>query len=103
MGIADNWAQVVSTLLPLAAGVWGYFRLIGKRDQAHEVHSAIVNTKLESIEKTLEKQFGGNSGGIREAINSMQGKVDKIEDRVNSMSAELANVSGRFEQHIEEN
>ena len=103
LDVAANWAQIVSIIIPLSAMVFGYFRLLNKQNHAQDVNAAVVNTKLESIEKTLEKQFGGNSGGIREAINGMTNKIDKIENRVNFMATDVATVSGRFQQHIEEN
>lgn len=51
----------------------------------------------------IEKQFGPNGGGLREAVNSMSHKVDNIDRRLNKVDTEVSRLAGRFDQHMIEN
>jgi hypothetical protein len=54
-----------------------------------------LNDKLEFI----EKQFGPNGGGLRQAVNELTDKVDHIQNRQEELGDKLHELSGKFEQH----
>lgn len=103
LSVLANIAQILSVVGPVLFGMWAFIRNMERKQSNSQTKYLLLEQQLEHIEETLNKQFGGNSGGIRESINNMHGKIDKIENRVNIMATDVANLSGRFEQHIEEN
>lgn len=95
--------QIIFNLLslvgvPLFIALWRFGRRIDKQvtDVGHA--TALIAQKLESI----EKQFGPNAGGLRQAVNEMSRKVDVIETRTNDLCVDVAELTGRFDQHIKE-
>jgi len=48
------------------------------------------------IQAVLAKEFGGNSGGIRQAINDMD---ERLSDRLDDVSVRL---DGHISQHVEQ-
>jgi len=96
MPIASNIAQVASLVTPILAGGWGLWRNVERRQAHFELQQQHIADKLDFI----QEQFGPNGGGLRQAVNDMAKKIDKVDDRTNRMSTELASLSGRFDQHI---
>jgi len=94
--VAANIAQVASLTIPLFAGGWGLWRNIEKKQIQAELQQQHIADKLEF----MVGQFGPNGGGLRQAVNEMAYKIDKIETRVDCISADLSGISGRFDQHI---
>jgi len=90
--------QASALFAGVGASAWGIWRKIDKRQTEMQIATVRITDKLEFI----EHQFGPNGGGLRQAVNEMSGKVDKIESRVNSMSTDLSSLAGRFDQHIVE-
>lgn len=90
--------QAASLLVGGGVGIWGVWRKLDKRQTEMHIVTLRMTDKLDSI----EKQFGPNGGGLRQAVNEMSSKVDKIESRVNSISTDVASLAGRFDQHIVE-
>ena len=66
---------VIALVVAMATGAWRLSKRLTKQDG-----------DIAAIKKTLDQQFGGNSGGIREAINA-QGVA-------------LHDVSTRLDEHI---
>jgi membrane-associated HD superfamily phosphohydrolase len=62
-----------------------------------ETKKQIDELRRRSEEDRLEmaKQFGGNGGGMREAINKVAGSIVPV-------VAKVENLTGRFEQHLAE-
>jgi archaellum component FlaC len=89
-------AQIISVIIPALIGTYAIWRRIDKRQTESHIETIRINDKLDRI----EKQFGPNGGGIREAVNTMSDKIDKIETRVNTIDTKLANLGGKFDQHI---
>jgi hypothetical protein len=89
-------AQLFALMVTALMGLYGIWRRIDKRQTEAQIQTIRINDKLDRI----ELQFGPNGGGIREAVNSMSGKVDKIETRVNTIDVKLASLGGKFDQHI---
>jgi archaellum component FlaC len=98
LSTAANVAQIFSVLVPALFGTYAIWRKIDKRQTESHIETLLMSDKLDRI----EKQFGPNGGGIREAVNTMSAKVDKIETRVNTIDTKLANLGGKFDQHIVE-
>lgn len=78
-----------------------------KTSQKREVKLELLIAKVETIDKRQEKEFGGNGGGFRERLNSMDKKLDsqdKIHDdiieRQDETAQNVANLTGRFDEYI---
>jgi hypothetical protein len=93
---ASTAVQLFGLMVTALVGLYGIWRRIDKRQTEAHIQTIRINDKLDRI----ELQFGPNGGGIREAVNSMSGKVDKIETRVNTIDVKLASLGGKFDQHI---
>lgn len=95
---ASSIVQITSVTVAALLGIYAIWRRIDKRQTENQIQTIRINDKLDRI----ELQFGPNGGGIREAVNTMAKKVDKIETRTNIIDVKLANLGGKFEQHIVE-
>ena len=62
-----------------------------------------ITDKLEAMQKQLDVQFGGNGGGIREAINSIKSDQKIMDVKLDKACSDLANLQGKFAQHMVEN
>ena len=89
-------ATISSFVVPTVAGIYAVWRRVDKRQTEAQIQTIRINDKLDRI----EMQFGPNGGGLREAVNTMSSKVDKIENRVNTIDVKLAGLNGKFDQHI---
>lgn len=96
---AANVAQVASLAIPLIAGGWGLWRNIEKKQMEQHTSFLRMSDKLDFI----QAQFGNNGGGIRQAVNEMSSKIDKIEERQITLVEKVARMQGEFEQHLEKN
>lgn len=77
------------------------------RDQAHAVTAqsataARLDAAIDGLRATVAKEFGGNSGGMRERINAIDSKVNEVSTRQVGISTALADLKGRFTQHLED-
>jgi archaellum component FlaC len=95
---AASVVQIVSFASTILIGSYAIWRKIDKRQTQALIETIRINDKLDRI----ENQFGPNGGGIREAVNTMSRKVDNIDTRVTKIGNDVANLSGKFEQHIVE-
>lgn len=98
MSIPD-WATTISGIFAVIAGVAGIWRHIEKRQNTFELHQQRISDKLDHI----HSQFGPNGGGLRQAVNEMSRKIDKIEERQIVIGDKVAKLQGEFDQHIVEN
>jgi predicted nucleic acid-binding Zn-ribbon protein len=91
--------EIISFSFALVVGGISFWRKVDGKQQN------IVKTaeRLEAHLERIEKQFGPNSGGIREAVNNMSKNVLKIDDKVDKLSEDVAHLSGKFHQHVIEN
>jgi archaellum component FlaC len=96
LNAVSSVAQLFALIITALIGLYGIWRRIDKRQTESQIQTIRINDKLDRI----ELQFGPNGGGIREAVNTMSAKVDKIETRVNTIDTKLANLGGKFDQHI---
>jgi uncharacterized protein Yka (UPF0111/DUF47 family) len=92
---AAGLAQVGSVAASILIGTYAVWRKLEKRDVDLHLKTELMADRLERI----EHQFGPNGGGLRQAVNEMNHKIDKIETRVDTISEDLAELRGKFEQH----
>ena len=79
--------------------LWTFLRHMEKKQDKQNTESLLMNQRLERI----EEQFGPNGGGLREAVNTIGRDIKKIDERTVRIGQEVAELRGRFTQHIEEN
>ena len=94
-----NYVQIVSVIIPLVGGVWATYRRIDKKQVDHQMFLHRLSDKIDVI----TAQFGPNGGGLRQAVNEMSRKIDKIEERQITIGEKVARLQGEFEQHVEDN
>jgi len=94
-----NYVQIVSVIIPLIGGVWATYRRIDKKQVDHQMFLHRLSDKIDAI----TAQFGPNGGGLRQAVNEMSRKIDKIEERQILIVEKVAHLQGEFEQHVEDN
>lgn len=92
----NNLLQVGSFCTAALLGVFGIWKRIDRRQAKTEMQVQRIDDRLDRI----EKQFGPNGGGLREAVNNMARTIDKIDDRVTNIGDDVARLSGQFEQHV---
>lgn len=96
---AANVAQIISVIIPVVAGIYAVWRKLDRRQTETHTEMCRMNDKLTGI----EKQFGPNGGGLREAVNNLAKQIANMDNRVTKIGDDVANLKGKFEQHIEEN
>jgi len=79
--------------------VFGLWRHIERRQNDFELHQVRIADKLDAI----VVQFGPNGGGLRQAVNDMSRKIDKIEERQITIGDKVARLQGEFDQHVDTN
>ena len=101
MNLSDtsSLATIASFLGAIVAGVFGLRRHIERRQNDFELHQVRIADKLDAI----VMQFGPNGGGLRQAVNEMSHKIDKIEERQITIGDKVAQLQGEFNQHVIEN
>ena len=92
-------ATTVSGIFAVLAGIAGIWRHIEKRQNQFELAQQHIADKLDFI----QAQFGPNGGGIRQAVNEMSKKIDKIEERQITIGDKIARLEGEFTQHLNNN
>lgn len=65
-------AVVAAAVLGIFAGGWKLFRRLDAQDAV----ASETKRTLARLEARQEREFGGNSGGMREAINGVQSRLD---------------------------
>lgn len=94
-----NLAQVASLFTPLVIGVIGMWRRMERKQTEFELQQQHIADKLDFI----QAQFGPNGGGIRQAVNEMANKIDKIDIRQITIGEKVARLEGEFTQHLNNN
>lgn len=70
-----SWLEVAAILGGVFATLWRYERRLSQRLDRQDALA-------EQMKAELDKQFGGNGGGMREAINSLQDGQAEIGKRL---------------------
>jgi ABC-type nickel/cobalt efflux system permease component RcnA len=91
---AAAWASVIGTAVLVIGGVWNFFRRIEKRLDKQDQIAKGQADDLKDIKSENARQYGGNSGGMREAINHLVKGQDEIK-------TELQYQRTRLDAHID--
>lgn len=99
MNLSDtsSVATIASFLVAVLAGAFGIWRRIESRQNEVQSQQLRISDRLNYI----AGQFGPNGGGLRQAVNEMSRKVDKIEERQIIITEKLAHLQGEFDNHID--
>ena len=102
--------DVLVVVVAIILGAWRIRQNIDKRDTELEMklldgegERKVILAEISGFKEDLKKEFGGNSGGMREAINRISDTVDRVDSKTNDLAVELGELRGRFEQHMEMN
>ena len=101
MNLSDTSSLVTigSLFTPLLVGGVGMWRRMERKQTEFELAQQHIADKLDFI----QAQFGPNGGGIRQAVNEMSRKIDKIEERQITIGDKIARLEGEFTQHLNNN
>lgn len=88
----------VALVLSFCASAWGVWRKIEK----HQFDNSVRAIRMEDRLDRIEKQFGPNGGGIRQAVNDIAAKLTKMEERQITIGEKVSKLEGEFEQHMKE-
>ena len=68
-----TWIEIMTPLALVMAALWRWERRVSQRlDTADETR--------QELSELLEKQFGPNSGGLREAVNGVRSDVQDLKE-----------------------
>jgi len=99
MNLSDtsSLVSIVSFFVAILAGGFGIWRRIETRQNEFQSQQLRISDRLNFI----AAQFGPNGGGLRQAVNEMSIKIDKIEQRQIDIGDKLAHLQGEFDNHID--
>jgi len=99
MNLSDtsSLVSIVSFFAAILAGAFGIWRRIESRQNEFQSQQLRISDRLNFI----AAQFGPNGGGLRQAVNEMSSKIDKIEQRQIIIGDKLAHLQGEFDNHID--
>jgi len=99
MNLSDtsSLVSIVSFFAAILAGAFGIWRRIESRQNEFQSQQLRICDRLNFI----VAQFGPNGGGLRQAVNEMSNKIDKIEQRQITIGDKLAHLQGEFDNHID--
>jgi hypothetical protein len=99
MNLSDtsSLVSIVSFFAAILAGAFGIWRRIESRQNEFQSQQLRISDRLNFI----AAQFGPNGGGLRQAVNEMSNKIDKIEQRQITIGDKLAHLQGEFDNHID--
>lgn len=82
---------VISVVVPVSLAFFAWKRTLDRRDEEQAKRVALIQLKLDMI----EKQFGPNGGGLREAVNRMSSMMEKMDNRMIELMKEHSELVGR--------
>jgi len=88
--------QIVGVLIVIPSAMWKGWRAMEKKLAALDKCLAVMDARTDRI----EKQFGDNGGGLREAVNTQGKLLEKIDTRTIETVEDLAMLKGRFNQMV---
>lgn len=98
LGTAADAAVLSSVIATFLSAIYALWRKIDRR----QLQETIEYTSMQKDLENIQAQFGPNGGGLRQAVNDIGKKIDKIEERQQTIGDKVAGLAGKFEQHIEE-
>ena len=75
---ARNWAELGVIAAGIIGGGWRIMRRLERRLDKQDLLTAAQIEEIKSIKDENARQYGGNSGGMREAINQLVKGQDEI-------------------------
>jgi methyl-accepting chemotaxis protein len=111
VSVAAGWLQILSVVGAVIFGIYRIRKSLDHRDSEMEkrldTQIAVgasererIMDQIEVLRSDLNKEFGGNSGGMREAINRISDTMDRVDVKSNSLAVEVAELRGRYDQHM---
>lgn len=97
--ILDTWAsvaQISSVVGAVLLGLWKIWRKIDQHQSNSAARSDVMETRLDRI----EKQFGPNGGGLREAVNRISDSIHHLDTKLDHVSNDVAQLKGEFKEHV---
>lgn len=98
---------LVSILVANAVSVAGFMLAFSiyraktrEKREARIACEAVFKAEMRALKANFEKEHGGNSGGMREAINAIRGTQIEIAKKSDLTANSLSRLEGAFEQHI---
>lgn len=71
--VVQMWVLILTPVFAVLGAVWRWERRVSRRlDQAEETRKELT--------VLLEKQFGPNSGGLREAVNGARADIKELKE-----------------------
>jgi methyl-accepting chemotaxis protein len=108
IALFSEWAQILSVAAALIFGLYRIRKALDSRDNELEKRLLVGDMERDQILKEiagfksdLRKEFSGNSGGMREAINRISDTVERVDEKTQALAVEVADLRGRFEQHVD--
>lgn len=100
------WIEILTPAVLVISAGWKAWGVLQERLDAQDASMVLLTQSVANQKEAADKQFGGNSGGIREAINGLVAGQGRIEDRQERMEEktdqavrELAELRGSFDEH----
>ena len=94
----NSMLPITGFVLGVLGAAWGAWRKIEK----HQIDNSVRAIRMEDRLDRIEKQFGPNGGGIRQAVNEIAAKLNKMEERQIGIGEKVSKLEGEFEQHMKE-
>lgn len=100
-----TFLEIGAIIIAFIIGVWRIRQGIDNRVSGLErqilesqIERKAILEDLEGIRRDLRKEFSGNSNGLREAVNRMSTMIERVDERTDVLSVELAELRGRFDE-----
>jgi archaellum component FlaC len=107
IALISEWVQILSVASAVIFSVYRVRKAIDARDNELEKRLLVgdmerdqILKEIASFKSDLRREFGGNSGGMREAINRISDTVERVDMKTQSVAVDVADLRGRFEQHM---
>ena len=94
-------AQIVGTLFVILSALWGGVQILRRIDgrlDHQDADAALIRQSVDELRKQADKQYGPNSGGIREAVNAIRIDVTAIKSQTAQNAENIAELRGAFNQ-----
>lgn len=96
ISVVASFAQISSVVGAVLLGLWRIWRKIDTHQSNSEQRSALMEQRLD----TIQAQFGPNGGGLREAVNRISDSLHHMDQKLDSVSSDLAQLKGEFKEHV---
>ena len=98
---ASEISQLVATAVVILGIFWGGIQILRRIDHRldkQDADAALTRASVDELRKQADRQFGGNSGGIREAVNVIRVDVAEIKSQTAENAENIAELRGAFNQ-----